>query len=142
MVVRDKLKNIKMNKSKFVISYLTIFTQMTEKLFGVGEIVSERDIVSFSLLVFPKSWENFIEEKMISVSTLERKWYEVVFSRGKALMKHLKSRVVKQIGVSVKNLYRLKFEIEASLSSREISMHKCDLREIWHRGMGHLHHVT
>jgi len=99
---------------------------MTEKLFGVGEIVSERDIVSFSLLVFPKSWENFIEEKMISVSTLERKWYEVVFSRGKALMKHLKSRVVKQIGVSVKNLYRLKFEIEASLSSREISMHKCD----------------
>lgn len=49
---------------------------------------------------------------------------------------------MKQIGVKEKNLYRLQFETEASLSSREINPHRCELRELCNRCMGHLHHGT
>jgi hypothetical protein len=61
LVLRDKLINIKMVKSESVVSYLTRFTQVKDKLAGVGEIVPNKDMVIFSLLGFPKSWEKFID---------------------------------------------------------------------------------
>jgi hypothetical protein len=61
LVLRDKLRNIKMEKSESVVSYLTRFTQVKDELAGVGENVPDRDMVSFALLRFPKSWENFID---------------------------------------------------------------------------------
>jgi transposase InsO family protein len=61
LVLRDKLRNIKMAKSESVVSYLTRFTQVKDELAGVGETVPDRDMVSFALLGFPKSWENFID---------------------------------------------------------------------------------
>jgi hypothetical protein len=61
LVLRDKLRNINMEKSEPVISYLTRYTQVKEELAGVEETVSDRDMVSFALLGFPKSWENFID---------------------------------------------------------------------------------
>lgn len=43
-----------MAKSESMISYITRFTQVKDKFAGVGEIVSDRDLVSFALLAFPK----------------------------------------------------------------------------------------
>jgi hypothetical protein len=60
-VLGDKLRNIKMAKSKSAVSYLTKFTQVKDELAGVGETVPNKDMVSFALLGFPKSWENFID---------------------------------------------------------------------------------
>ena len=50
------------------------------------------------------------------VATLEDKGYDVIFNRGKAFLKHLASRCMKQIGVRMKNLYRLQVETGAALS--------------------------
>jgi len=61
LVLRDMLRNIKMEKSESVVSYLTRFTQVKDELAGVVETVPDRDMVSFALLGFPKSWENFID---------------------------------------------------------------------------------
>jgi len=61
LVLREKLRNIKMAKSESIVSYLIRFTQVKDKLAGVGETVPEKDMVSFALLGFPKSWEKFID---------------------------------------------------------------------------------
>ena len=61
LVLRDKLRNIKMAKSEPVVSYLTRFTQFKDELARVGETVPDKDMVSFALSEFPKSWENFID---------------------------------------------------------------------------------
>jgi hypothetical protein len=61
LVLKDKLRNIKMGKSEPVVSYLTRFTQVKEELARVEETVSDKDMVNFALLGFPKYWENFID---------------------------------------------------------------------------------
>jgi hypothetical protein len=60
-VLRDKLRNIEMVKSESIVSDLTRFTQVKDVLAGVGETKPYKDMVSFALLGFPKSWENFID---------------------------------------------------------------------------------
>lgn len=80
-----------------------------------------------------------MKKNLVSVVVLEDKGYEVIFSRGKAYsrLKHLASGTIKQIGVRMKNLYRLQVETCAALSSKA----RCaDVGELWHRRMGHLHH--
>ena len=60
LVLKDKLKNIKMTKSKSVISYLIRFTQVKDKSAKVGETFSNKDLVSFELLGFLKLWGNLL----------------------------------------------------------------------------------
>jgi hypothetical protein len=61
LVLRDKLRNIKMANSESMVSNLTRFTQVKDELAGVGETVLDKGVVSFAILGFPKSWENFID---------------------------------------------------------------------------------
>ena len=59
LVLRDKLRNIKMEKSESVVSYLTRFTQVKDELAGVGEIVQGRGIWSIFLYRdFPSHGKN------------------------------------------------------------------------------------
>eukprot|EP00253_Pinus_taeda_P030288 PITA_30288 len=46
-------------------------------------------------------------KNLVSVATLEDKGYNVIFNRGKAYLQHLASKCKKQIGVRMKNLYKL-----------------------------------
>jgi hypothetical protein len=75
-----------------------------------------------------------MKKNMISVSGLEGRGYVVSFQDGRVYIRPKDSKVAKVIGVRYEKLYRLKFEpTQALVSSR------CDLAELWHRNMAHLH---
>ena len=57
-------------------------------------------------------------QNLVSTATHDDKGYHVIFRRGKAYLQHLASGCKKQIGVRVKNLYKLQLEIGATLSSK------------------------
>ena len=59
-----------------------------------------------------------LKKNLVFVVVLEDKGYDVVFSRGKAYMKHVATGKVKQIGVWVKNLYKLEVVACAALSGK------------------------
>lgn len=77
-----------------------------------------------------------LKKNLVFVSTPEDKGYDVIFSKGKPYLKHLASGAMKQIGVRVKNLYKLQVETEVALRR----VHGRDMGELWHKCMGHLHH--
>jgi len=49
---------------------------------------------------------------------------------------------VKQIEVCVKNLYKLDVEDCVALSTKEEKVEGCDVSELWHKRLGHLHNGT
>lgn len=59
LALKDKLRNIKMQKNDTIQQYLIMFTQVCDELLGVGVIVSYDDLVSLALLGPPKSWHSY-----------------------------------------------------------------------------------
>jgi len=48
-----------------------------------------------------------LRKNLVSITMLEDKGYDVVFSKGKVFLRHITMRQVKQLGSRVKNLYAL-----------------------------------
>ena len=71
---------------------------------------------------------------------LEDKGYDVVFSKGKAFLRHIGTGQTKRIGVRVNNLYKLEVYDCVALSSKAELVQSQDVGELWHRRLGHLHH--
>jgi hypothetical protein len=59
LVLKDKLRNIKMEKGDSIPKYLTKFVQCRDELGSVGIIVTDDDLVILVLLGLPKSWHNY-----------------------------------------------------------------------------------
>ena len=59
LALKDKIKNINMEKGDIIVKYLTKFTQCWDELGSVSFIVFEDDLVNLALLGLPKSWENY-----------------------------------------------------------------------------------
>jgi len=81
-----------------------------------------------------------LKKNLISVAVLEDRGYDVVFSQGKAFLRHITTGQVKQIGVRVRNLYKLEVGDCAALISKAENVQSQDDGELWHRRLGHLHH--
>lgn len=60
MVIRDELRNIKMNRSETIASYLTRIEQVWDELAIFGEAVDAYELVKISLSVFSKQWATFV----------------------------------------------------------------------------------
>jgi len=60
-----------------------------------------------------------LKKNLISVDVLEDKGYDVVFSKGEYFLKHVSTGKVKQIGVRVKNIYKLEVDAHVALSNKE-----------------------
>eukprot|EP00253_Pinus_taeda_P012830 PITA_12830 len=84
---------------------------------GVGTVNFERESGS-SLHLRDVLYVPWLKKNLVLVATLNDKEYDVIFNRGKAYLKHLASGSVKQIGVNMKNLYRLQVETCATLSNK------------------------
>lgn len=56
MALKDKLRNIKMEKGNSILKYLTNFTQYRNELGSVNITAVKDDLVSLALLVIPKIW--------------------------------------------------------------------------------------
>jgi hypothetical protein len=80
LVLKDKLRNIKIEKGESIPKYLTKFVQCRDELGSVGIIVVDDDLVSLALLGLPKSWHSYQgsvngREKL---SDWERLWSDLV----------------------------------------------------------------
>jgi hypothetical protein len=80
MVLQEKLRSIKMLKSKSVTSYLKRFTQTRDELAEIGEIVDPMVLVRTALNEFSKPWETFVRGIMAREAMLswERLWDDFV----------------------------------------------------------------
>ena len=59
LALKDKIKNIEMEKGDSIPDYLTKFTDCRDELGSVRITVSKYDMVSLALLGLPKSWHNY-----------------------------------------------------------------------------------
>ena len=59
LALKDKLRNIKMEKGDSMPKYLTKFTQCRDELRSVGVTVDDEDLVSLALLGLSKSWHSY-----------------------------------------------------------------------------------
>jgi hypothetical protein len=60
MVLQEKLRGTKMEKTDTVTSFLTRFSQIRDELAAVGEIVDPSELVWTTLNGFSKPWESFV----------------------------------------------------------------------------------
>ena len=84
---------------------------------GVGIITFEREHAA------PLTLNNVMHvpvltKNLVSVAMLEDRGYDVIFSKGKAFLRHIAMGQVKKIGIRVQNLYKIEVEDCAALSSK------------------------
>jgi hypothetical protein len=81
-----------------------------------------------------------LKKNLVSVAMLEDRGYDVVFSSGKAYLRHKATGQVKKIGIRVKNLYMLEVDGCSAMIGKVEKVVSRDDGELWHRRLGHLHH--
>ena len=81
-----------------------------------------------------------LKKNLVSVVMLEDKGYDIVFSKGKSVLRHKTTIQVKKIGIRVKNLYKLEVDGCTAMMGKEEHVMSQDEGELWHRRLGHLHH--
>ena len=106
---------------------------------GEGAIVFQREHGA-PLTLTDVKYVPTLKKNLMYVTILEDKGYDVVFSKGKAFLRHISTRQTKRIGIRVKNLYKLEVDDCVALSSKAELVQSQDVGELWHRRLGHLHH--
>ena len=106
---------------------------------GIGTITFERESNNPFLL---KNVMLFLslKKKLVSVTMLEDKGYDFVFSEGKAFLRHKTMGQTKKIGVRIKNLYKLEVDGCVAMVGKTEGVVSWDEGELWHKRLGHLHH--
>ena len=59
LVLKDKIRNIKMEKGDNMPKYLMKFIQCRDELGSVGVTIDDEDLVRLALLRLPKSWHSY-----------------------------------------------------------------------------------
>ena len=106
---------------------------------GIGTITFERESGNPFLLKDVMHVPS-LKKNLVSVAILEDKGYDVVFSEGKAFLRHKKMGQTKKIGVRIKNLYKMEVDGCAEMVGKSEEVVSRDKGELWHRRLGHLHH--
>eukprot|EP00253_Pinus_taeda_P014919 PITA_14919 len=106
---------------------------------GVGMVAFEREHGA-PLTLRDVMYVPGLKKNLVSVAILKHKGYDVVFSKGKALLRHIAMGQTKRIGIRVKNLYKLEVDDCAALHTKEDLVQSQDIGELWHRQLGHLRH--
>ena len=106
---------------------------------GIGTITFEREFGNPFLLKDVMHVPG-LKKNLVSVAMLEEKGYDVVFSEGKAFLRHKKMGQTKRIGIRVKTLYKLEVDGCAAVMGKVEKVVSRDEGELWHRQLGHLHH--
>ena len=81
-----------------------------------------------------------LKKNLVSVTMLEEKGYDVVFSKGKVFLRHIATSYTKRIGIGVNNLYKLEVDDCAALSTKAELVQSQYIGKLWHMYLGHLHH--
>ena len=81
-----------------------------------------------------------LKKNLVLVMLLEEKGYDVVFSKGKAFLRHIAMGQTKRIRIQVKNLHKLEVDDCVALSTKVKLVQRQDIGQLWHTRLGHLHH--
>ena len=81
-----------------------------------------------------------LKKNLVSVAMLEDRGYDVVFSEGKAFLRHKTTGQAKNIGIRVKNLYKLDVDGCTTLMGKADKVVSRYEGKLWHRRLVHLHH--
>ena len=81
-----------------------------------------------------------LKKNLVSVPMLEDRGYDVVFSEGKAFLRHKKMGQTKRIWIRVNNLYKMEVDSCATMMGKEEEVVSRDEGELWRKRLGHLHH--
>jgi len=84
---------------------------------GEGMVVFQREYGA-PLTLTDVKYVPGLKKNLVSVTMLEDKGYDVVFSKGHVFLRHISTGQTKKIGIRVKNLYKLEVDDCASLSSK------------------------
>eukprot|EP00253_Pinus_taeda_P021932 PITA_21932 len=106
---------------------------------GVGMVAFQREHGA-PVTLTDVMYVSGLKKNLVSVAMLEEKGYDVVFSKGKAFLRHIAMGQTKRIGIWVKNLYKLEVDDCTALSMKEKLVQIQDISEFWHKQWGHLHH--
>ena len=81
-----------------------------------------------------------LKKKLVSIAMREDRGYDVVFREGKYFFRHKATKQAKNIGIRVKNLYKLDVDGCETLMGKANKVVSWDEGELWHKILGHLHH--
>jgi hypothetical protein len=106
---------------------------------GIGTITFQRDSCK------PLQLKNVmhvpgLKKNLVSVAMLEDRGCDVVFSGGKAYLRHKATGQVKKIGIQVKNLYMLEVDDCSAMVGKAEKVVSRDEGELWNMRLGDLHH--
>lgn len=99
---------------------------------GLGTVSFQRES-STSLTLRDVMYVPGLKNNLLSISMLEYRGYDVIFSKGKAFLRQIPTGQVKRIGIRVNNLYKMEIEDCASLSTKVEKVQSRDICEFWHR---------
>eukprot|EP00253_Pinus_taeda_P025428 PITA_25428 len=84
---------------------------------GLGTITFQREHGA-PLTLKDVMYVPMLKKKLVSVSMLEDRGYDVIFSKGKTFLRHIATGQVNKIGILVNNIYKLEVEDCVSLSMK------------------------
>jgi hypothetical protein len=61
LTLRNQLRNMKMENSEFVTSYLMRVSQIRDQLATIGDVINDKDLVTTILNGFPTFWIPFVQ---------------------------------------------------------------------------------
>ena len=106
---------------------------------GIGTITFERESGKTFLLKDVMHVPG-LKKNLVSVAMLEGRGYDVVFSNGKAFLRHKTMGQTKRIGIRIKNLYKLEVDGCAAMMGKAKKVVSQNEGEQWHKKSGHIHH--
>ena len=99
---------------------------------GIGAITFQRELGKTFQLKYVMHVP-VLKKNLVLVAMLEDRGYDVVFSDGKAFMRHKTMGQAKRIGIQVKNLYKLEVDDCASMMGKVEKVVCLDEGKLLHR---------
>ena len=71
---------------------------------------------------------------------MEDRDYDIVFSDGKAFLRHKKMGQAKRIGIQVNNIYKLEVDGYTAMMGKAEKVVSWEEGELWHKRLGHIYY--
>jgi len=83
LTLKDKLRNIKMQRNETIPEYLSMFVQCHDELCQVGVTIAKDDLVSLAFIGLAKSWHNYQDsmKKREKLPNWEGLWSNLVHEK-------------------------------------------------------------
>ena len=91
------------------------------------------DVITFRDVMYVPG----LKKNLVSIAMSEDRWYDVIFSKGKAFLCHIAMGKEKRIRILVNNIYKLEVEYCVSLSTKVEKVKSPDIGELWCKRLGY-----